>query len=136
MIWVQTPIPHLGASYLVLTEIPHWLAGFMQLRRFSDPLNPERDTSAEVGAPPAGFFAPALGFGVIWRGDVPYNAGDLRDRFGWATGPEVAYQTTSQCLLLQHPAQSDYLCYVLLPDGTVIQVGTDHYGNAAWSPGP
>jgi hypothetical protein len=128
-----------GSTYVVLTEIPHWFDGWNKAYLFYDPLNAERDTSSEVGTPPSGVYAPILGFGIIWRGDYLPGEAENRDYFrnslGWATEPEFTYTMTSQCSVATHPSGSGNVCYLTLPDGSLIQVGTDHYGNADWAPG-
>jgi hypothetical protein len=37
--------------------------------------------------PPAGMLQPIRGFGLVWRGKR-----GVRDRLGWATGPEMPFQ--------------------------------------------
>lgn len=44
---------------------------------------PDNDPSI---APPSGLFQPIRGFGLVWR-----KASKVRDRLGWATGPELPY---------------------------------------------
>ena len=60
-----------------------------------DPLDITRDTSAGVTAPD-GRYAPASGFGLVWRGDAAASPG-FRDTLGWALAPEVGYDAILQC---------------------------------------
>ena len=66
------------------TQNPAWL-------RIPDPYSeglPVEDPAIEA---PSGLLEPERGFGQVWR-DTP----GVRDRLGWATGPEQPYTTTYQ----------------------------------------
>jgi hypothetical protein len=86
MIWLQAQ----GRIYVLFSDgdSPHWNA-HTDIWGEGDP---EDDPALQ---PPPGFYQPVRGFGLIWR-DEP----SVRDRLGWAVGPESgfngAYQVTSR----------------------------------------
>jgi hypothetical protein len=76
---------------------------------------------------PAGLAQPEGALGKVW--DNSHHA--LVDGLGWATGPEVHYQTPIQdsyAAMLFHPVM-----YLTLPDGQLIRYVTGSYGGAYWS---
>lgn len=84
-----------------------------------DPLDIIDDTSAEID-PPAGFYAPKSGFGLIWRGDVANSPG-YRQALGWALAPEFGYDAIYQCDdAPPSGGRSWQTCYLLRPDGEII----------------
>ena len=64
--------------------------------------------------PPAGLQQPVRGFGLLWREQT-----GVRDRLGWATGPEHGYETA-----LQRTSHYRYpVLYIRALDGGVWQLG-------------
>ena len=82
MIWVQAE----DLIYVLFADgqSPHWKA----LADEWDLGEPENDPTL---TPPAGLHQPVRGFGLIWREET-----GVRDRLGWAIGPEVAFSTHLQ----------------------------------------
>lgn len=60
--------------------------------------------------PPAGYYQPLRGFGLVWR-EQP----NVRDRLGWATQPEIGYQTAYQSTARWHYNEF----FILAVDGNV-----------------
>lgn len=88
MIWISTQ----GRIYVLFNDSkkPAWIA---YADEFKDGM-PERDNTL---APPANLAQPIRGFGLIWR-----TKETVRERLGWATGPELpfdgAYQSDNVAL--------------------------------------
>jgi hypothetical protein len=60
---------------------------------------------------PSGLFQPVRGFGKVWREQT-----GVRDRLGWATAAELAFQTAFQC-----NSQVKYgTCYIQSPIGVIV----------------
>lgn len=74
--------------------------------------------------PPAGFYEPVRGFGMVWRS--PSSGYVVRDRLGWATEPERGFETAYQC----DSAPKYNTCYLLGPDG-VLELEPER---SAWHP--
>jgi hypothetical protein len=54
--------------------------------------------------PPAGLFEPVSGFGQVWRGEFEWpEAEGVRERLGWATEPEFAFDAASQYAIITCP---------------------------------
>jgi hypothetical protein len=73
--------------------------------------------------PPPGLYVPDSGFGRIWRGELPSGTIDVRERLGWASGPEFAFDTAYQCEMPSHPQL--WSCYFRDPDGAVLHLHPD-----------
>jgi hypothetical protein len=82
MIWVQTQT----RIYVLFNDgqQPAWAT---YPDDFKDG-QPETDPSIH---PPSGMFQPRRGFGLVWR-----NRQRVKDRLGWATGPEIPFDGTIQ----------------------------------------
>ena len=93
---------------------------YPQWRAYEDAWD-EGDPVSDPGiSPPSGMFQPLRGFGLIWR-EVP----DVRDRLGWATDQETAYEIT-----VQWTARYKYnMVYVADLDGGVWELGPE---GSAW----
>jgi hypothetical protein len=92
MIWVEA----LGRYFILHEEPLYGGGGRKRLDVINDPLEITGDTSAQVGTPPEGLYAPHSGFGLVWRGDVAASPG-YRQALGWALAPETGYQAIYQC---------------------------------------
>jgi len=81
----------------------------------------EGDPVSDPGiSPPSGMFQPVRGFGLVWR-EIP----DVRDRLGWATDQETAYE-----IKVQWTARYKYnMVYVADVDGGVWELGPE---GSAW----
>ncbi len=66
------------------TTRPRW-------QQFADTWAPDAPESDPSLAPPDGMFQPVRGFGLVWRSNAR-----VRQRLGWATKPEVSYQSALQ----------------------------------------
>lgn len=106
-----------GSAYLMLTD--NWQEGM-----------PESDPAI---VPPAGYYQPVRGFGLVWRepDGVIYN---VRSRLGWATAPEFQFSTAYQC----NSAPRYTTCYLQGPDGVIVLL-PERSGWTIWTgptPGP
>ncbi len=73
-------------------------------------------------APPPGAFEPVSGFGRVWQHVWRYEHNlpvTMRQDIGWATGPEFAFETATQCAL-GTAAYHTWTCYVRNPTGAVL----------------
>ncbi len=77
---------------------------------------PESDPRIE---PPDGLYQPVRGFGLVWR-TLASSSGTVRDRLGWATGPEFAYTRTEQLAASAEDANLNVYAYISRDDGEVI----------------
>lgn len=71
--------------------------------------------------PPTGLEQPTMGFGRVW-----VDQSEVRERLGWATAFEDAYQATAQQLGTESGEGGETI-FVTLPDGRVIS-----YGGRSW----
>lgn len=73
--------------------------------------------------PPPGGFEPVSGFGRVWQHFWRFDENALpvmvRQDLGWATGPEFAFETVTQCAL-GTAAYHRWTCYVRSPSGAVL----------------
>lgn len=82
MLWVQTQ-----RQIYVLYEDnrqPAWAV-------FPDQFQDGQPESDAAFTPPEGRLQPIRGFGLVWR-----TSNEVRDRLGWATAPEIAYDSQLQ----------------------------------------
>ena len=115
MIWLKEP-----GRYFVL-ENQNVAPGDIRhpLNTVADPLDNTRNTEGSV-QPPAGLFAPASGFGLIWRGDAQQSSG-FRDLLGWALQPEFGFEATYQCDdATPSGGRVWQTCYLTLPDDQIV----------------
>ena len=90
MIWLE----ELGRTYVLDNALAHEQDVCKRLAVLLDPLEAVRDTSSEV-SPPEGLYAPAGGFGLLWRGGLRDSTG-YRQPLGWALAPEFGYDAALQ----------------------------------------
>jgi len=83
MIWVEEE-DRIYVLYDDAISSPKWSA-FVDEWEIGDPIE---DPTIH---PPAGYYQPQRGFGLVWR-EQP----NVRDRLGWAPAPEVGYTTAVQ----------------------------------------
>jgi hypothetical protein len=115
MIWLE----ELGRYYVLDQALVHEQDVRKRLDVLLDPLEAVRDTASEV-SPPEGFYAPAGGFGILWRGDLRDSTG-YREALGWAVAPEFRYDATLQCDdALPSGGRSWRTCYLEGPEGGVV----------------
>jgi len=79
MIWLES-----ADSIYVFYNDQRWI-------RFDDLWDENQITSDPEIIPPADRFQPIRGFGKIWRENRT-----VRDRLGWALGPELGFTATTQ----------------------------------------
>jgi hypothetical protein len=117
MIWTEQP----DKFYLFFDEI-----FFNEVRVFTfieapytfQPGEPVEET------PPPGYYEPVSGFGKLWRGEVVgVSSEEVRQRLGWATGPEFGFDTAYQCETPSHPRI--WICYLRGPNGAVLLLYPD-----------
>lgn len=60
-------------------------------RRFDDTWSEEQPESDPAIVPPAGLFQPIRGFGKVWRENP-----EIREKLGWALGPELGFESILQ----------------------------------------
>lgn len=86
--------------------------------------NPGASPDNRVGEkPPAGMFEPISGFGQIWRGEM-LGLENMRQRLGWATAPEAAFNSSYQCEL-SNSTFNLWSCFLRRPDGKVLHLHPD-----------
>jgi hypothetical protein len=68
--------------------------------------------------PPLDRTVPVSGFGKVWA-----NAPGVRDKLGWALGPEQGYSMQLQGVALARTPPPEFALYLTLPDGHVIGTG-------------
>ncbi len=95
MIWLSSQ----SRIYVLFNDgkKPAWIA---YTDEFKDG-QPERDNSL---SPPPGLAQPIRGFGLVWR-----TKEKVRERLGWATGPETGYEGVFQSDDLAVPDNTIYL---------------------------
>jgi hypothetical protein len=83
----------------------------------------ETPTPVETASPPSGYSEPVSGFGRVWRGEIS-GLDKVRQRLGWATGLEFAFETAYQCRLATAYYRL-WACYLLGPGGKVLYLHPD-----------
>jgi hypothetical protein len=73
----------------------------------------------EPAIPPPGYSEPVSGFGRVWRGEIS-DLVNIRQRLGWATGPEFEFETAYQCVLPTAYFGDMGNCYLRSPSGNVL----------------
>jgi len=68
--------------------------------------------------PPLNYVEPVGNFGLIWRGEVE-GTEDVRERLGWAKGPEFDFETIYQC---NATCYDSWNCYLRTPDSRVLNL--------------
>jgi hypothetical protein len=121
MIWTEEP-----DSFYVFYEVQD-AEGFQTFDWVLDPqsmLKPGASPDNRVGEqPPTGLFEPVSGFGMVWRGEVNGIRSDVRERLGWATEPEFAFESARQCMTL---SLMDYsVCFQRGPRGEILRLHPD-----------
>ena len=94
-----------STSFLTMAVCPRWA-------QYPDTFvegDPESDESL---VPPPGLSQPIRGFGMIWR-----NNPRVRERLGWATSPEVAFEGMIQADSIELSVATLYL---RARDGSII----------------
>ncbi|MDH4208717.1 MAG: hypothetical protein OEV76_07570 [Anaerolineae bacterium] len=121
MIWTEEP-----DTFYVFYEGQD-AAGFQTFDWVLDPqsmLKPGASPDNRVGEPPpAGLFEPVSGFGMIWRGEVNAIRPEARQRLGWATGPEFAFDSAHQCMTLS--LTHYWVCFQRGPRGEILRLHPD-----------
>lgn len=114
MIWIQAT----DASYAFCRE------GGQAFESWTGPLHLHSGSSVNnrVGGVPPGLHEPVHGFGLIWRGEVD-NSGKALARLGWATAPELEYDTAYQC---EGPSMLHlWTCFLRDPRSKVLRLRPD-----------
>ncbi len=122
MVWLDDPGRYIAFIGQPLDQAPKG-------QRFStvvtdDPLQIVADTSGDYD-PPSGLYAPASGFGYVWRGDTA-GMDPMLAYLGWATAPETGVTADFQCddaVPTSGGAINPQSCYLQLPGGEVIWMG-------------
>ncbi len=121
MIWIQEP-----DSFYVFYQGQD-AAGFQTFDWVIDPgtaLKRGASPDNRVGEPtPAGLFEPVSGFGMVWRGEINGIRPDVRERLGWATEPEFAFDSAHQCMTLS--LMRYWVCFQRGPRGEILHLHPD-----------
>jgi hypothetical protein len=80
MVWEDKHSYTPATIYVLFDDNQHYA-------RFDDTYSPTGDPISGAFTPPAGLLQPTAGFGKVWREGT---GAAVRDRLGWATGPESA----------------------------------------------
>jgi hypothetical protein len=129
MIWVEA----IDAFYLLFDK-GFYPSDSRQVFQRVGPLalKPGASKDNRVGeTPPAGYYEPVSGFGLIWRNEVENLDTNIRAALGWAREPEFGFNTTLQCE--QQQTYSSHTCYLRGPSGKVIELGWGAYVGSVWS---
>jgi hypothetical protein len=101
--------------------------GFQTFDQVIDPdsqLKPGASPDNRVGDPPPdGLFEPVSGFGMVWRGEINGIRPDVRQRLGWATEPEFAFDSARQCMTLS--LMRYWVCFQRGPRGEILRLHPD-----------
>ena len=121
MIWTQEP-----DTFYVFYQGQD-AAGFQTFDWVIDPdsqLKPGASPDNRVGEPPpAALFEPVSGFGMVWRGEINGISPDVRQRLGWATEPEFAFDSAHQCMTLS--LMHYWVCFQRGPRGEILRLYPD-----------
>jgi hypothetical protein len=121
MIWTQEP-----DTFYVFYQGQD-AAGFQTFDWVTDrgsALKPGASPDNRVGEmPPVGLFEPVSGFGMIWRGEINGIRLDVRERLGWATEPEFAFNSAHQCMTLS--LMHYWVCFQRGPRGEILRLHPD-----------
>jgi len=121
MIWTQEP-----DTFYVFYQGQD-AAGFQTFDWVIDPgsaLKPGASPDNRVGEPPAaGLFEPVSGFGMAWRGEINGIRPDVRERLGWATEPEFAFDSAHQCMTVS--LMHYWVCFQRGPRGEILRLYPD-----------
>jgi hypothetical protein len=79
---------------------------------------------------PAGLYEPVSGFGMVWRGEIEGVRADVRQRLGWATGPELEFDTAYQCETTFYPGL--WNCFLRGPQGEILYLHPDSTAQVRW----
>ncbi len=90
-----------------------------------DPWHPDGLESDPAIKPPGGLYQPVRGFGMLWRNDGDFEFDNFRERLGWATEPEKAFDVTIQC----DTTPDTPTCYMSGPDSVIEMLP----GRSGWS---
>ena len=121
MIWTQEP-----DTFYVFYEGQD-AAGFQTFDWVTDrgsQLKPGASPDNRVGEPPpVGLFEPVSGFGMVWRGEINSTRPDVRQRLGWATEPEFAFDSAHQCMTMS--LMHYWVCFQRGPRGEILRLYPD-----------
>jgi hypothetical protein len=126
MVWVENP-----DSFYVLYR-GRDESGFQVFDWISDiRLRPGASPDHRLGEqPPAGLYEPVSGFGMVWRGEIEGVRADVRQRLGWATEPELGFDTAYQCETVFYPGL--WNCFLRGPRGEVFSLRPDSTAQVRW----
>jgi hypothetical protein len=121
MIWTEEP----DTFYVFYARQDE--EGFQTFDAVLDPgsmLKPGASPDNRVGEQsPAGLLEPVSGFGMVWRGEIKGIRADVRERLGWATEPEFAFDSAHQCMTLSLPHY--WVCFQRGPRGEILRLHPD-----------
>ncbi|CAG0935314.1 hypothetical protein TFLX_04147 [Thermoflexales bacterium] len=110
MLWIETPSSPRQTFWVFLNGSRASSTVF----QFDTPPRPPKGTLPAEESPPHGFYAPQNDFASLWRyKSSPYLA-PFRDSLGWATKPELDFETLYQC-------SSEDSCLLRDPDGRLLR---------------
>lgn len=117
MIWTEQPdrfyVFYEEGQEFVWTEAPYTF-------KTPEPVGP--------ATPPPGAYEPKSGFGQVWRGEIA-GLDNIRQRLGWATGPEFSFEAAYQCALTTAYYHL-WSCYLRGPAGQVLWLHPDSTAQA------
>ncbi len=121
MIWLE---PEHDIYILYDDQAGQFLPGWTNQEDLFVEGQPESDPNL---IPPPGLYQPIRGFGLVWRGS-PGSYYNPRDKLGWATDRETAFQGAVQCQAISKYSP----CYLLQDDGRVIWLHAEGSGWEYW----
>lgn len=94
-------------------------------------LKPGASTDNRVDeTPPAGYYEPVSGFGLIWRNEVEGLDTNIRVALGWALEPEFGFDTALQYTRSETYSSRGF--YLRGPSGEVIVMSWGAYVGSIW----
>ncbi len=123
MLWISKP-DHLFIFYADTKQTFEMASAPYSFKPGASPNN-------RIGGAPSGLFEPVSGFGQLWRGEI-VGVENARQRLGWATAPESAFDAAYQC---QFSAPRLWSCYLRDPRDQVLRLRPDSTAqvNLLWS---
>jgi hypothetical protein len=93
MLWLETPSLPVQTFWIFLDGNRASSTAF----QFDAPPRPPEGTLPADESPPPGLYAPQNDFALLWRYAMGPESAPFRDSLGWATTPELGFETLYQC---------------------------------------
>lgn len=111
--------------WLEVTDSVYVLYADQGWRRYADTWSEDQPESDPAIIPPEGRYQPIRGFGKVWR-EHP----EVRERLGWALGPELAFESRQQHSLIGEG--EDSITFLLTFNGQVVALTNRAQDEGDW----